>query len=262
MLYQLHEYQRAFLTPMSDWADAVAKLYDNPYSPLSYTPFSRRAAAGFEVLHRLGKDYEKPLWQIPSVTIEGQVVSVAEQVAASKPFCRLLRFERLLPKNLSKRANDPVVLVFAPLSGHHATLLRDTVRTLLQDHQVYVTDWIDARMVPTASGRFNLDDYIAYCIEFIRLLGPNVHVVSVCQPTVPVMAAMSLLSTWKDKALPRTMTMMGGPIDARCSPTAVNNLPAPIAGLRTMSLVLCLPVIQVPGAKCIQAFSNTPDLLQ
>ncbi|MFZ9679491.1 MAG: polyhydroxyalkanoate depolymerase, partial [Quisquiliibacterium sp.] len=224
MLYQLREAQRAVLTPLSDWAESMSKLYVNPYSPVSLLPFANRMAAGFDLLHRMGKDYEKPEFGIKSTLVDGHEVTVAERIELSKPFCRLLKFERLLPKSLAHRADDPTMLVFAPLSGHHSTLLRDTVRGLLPDHNVYVTDWIDARMVPMSNGNFHLDDYIAYAVEFIRHLGPDVHVMSVCQPTVPVLAAISLMSSNDDDRLPLTMTMMGGPIDTRRSPTEVNNL--------------------------------------
>ena len=143
-----------------------------------------------------------------------------------KPFCQLKRFKRFSddPATIAKMKSDPVVLVVAPLSGHHATLLRDTVRTLLRDHKVYITDWIDARMVPAAEGTFSLDDYVAYVEEFIRHIGADsLHVISVCQPTVPVLAAVSLMAA-RGEATPRSLTMMGGPIDPRCSPTSVNNL--------------------------------------
>jgi poly(3-hydroxybutyrate) depolymerase len=224
MLYQLREVHRSVLTPLSDWAESMSKLYVNPYSPLSLMPFATRISAGFELLHRMGKDYEKPEFGLKTTVIEGREVTVAERIEISKPFCNLLKFERLLPRSLAHRADDPTILVFAPLSGHHSTLLRDTVRALLPDHNVYITDWIDARMVPISHGPFHLDDYIAYCVEFIRELAPDVHVMSVCQPTVPVLAAISLMSTIKDDRLPLTMTMMGGPIDTRHSPTEVNNL--------------------------------------
>ncbi len=224
MLYQVREAQRAVLNPLSSWAEAMSQMYSNPYSPYAYAPFAPRVAAGFELLHRLGKEYEKPAWNLPTTTIDGHEVSVVERIEVSKPFCRLIKFERLMPPALARRRPDPVVLLFAPLSGHHATLLRDTVRALLPQHQVYVTDWLDARTVPLAQGLFHLHDYVAYAIEFIRHLGPQVHLISVCQPTVPVLAAVSVMSTLKDRRLPRSMTMMGGPIDTRKSPTAVNNL--------------------------------------
>jgi poly(3-hydroxybutyrate) depolymerase len=150
---------------------------------------------------------------------------VQQQVALNKPFCRLLRFKRFTdnPAALETMKSQPTVLVVAPLSGHHSTLLRDTVRSLLQDHKVFITDWTDARMVPVEAGPFHLDDYVGYVQEFIRHVGPKAHVISVCQPTVPVLAAVSLLAT-QGEATPLSMTMMGGPIDARKSPTAVNNL--------------------------------------
>jgi poly(3-hydroxybutyrate) depolymerase len=224
MLYQLREVQRAILHPVSIWAESVSKLYANPYSPLSYTPMASRVSAGLDLLHRLGKEYEKPEFGHRSTRIGDHDVTVAERIEITKPFCRLIKFERLLPKALADRADDPTVLLVAPLSGHHATLLRDTVRALLPDHNVYLTDWLDARHVPTSDGPFHLDDYVAYCIEFIRHLGPEVHLISVCQPTVPVMAAVSIMATLKDPKLPLSMTMMGGPIDTRSSPTEVNAL--------------------------------------
>ncbi|MGB7184684.1 MAG: polyhydroxyalkanoate depolymerase [Burkholderiaceae bacterium] len=224
MLYQLHEAQRAVLNPLSSWAEAMSQLYSNPYSPLTYAPFAGRAAAGFELMHRLGKKYEKPDFGLTKTVIDGVTVPVIERVMIDKPFCQLLQFKRQLPDALESHENDPVVLVFAPLSGHHSTLLRDTVRALIPQHNVYVTDWTDARMVPTSKGRFHLDDYIAYAIEFIRELGPDVHLMSVCQPTVPVLAAVSIMAQSNDRKQPLTMTMMGGPIDTRKSPTEVNDL--------------------------------------
>ncbi len=224
MLYDIREAQRAFLNPLSNWADSMSRLYTNPYSPLAYSPFARRISAGLELVHRLGKEYEKPEFGITSTKIEGREVPVVESVEVERPFCRLLKFDRRLPRALAHRGRDPVVIVFAPLSGHHATLLRDTVRTLVADHVVYITDWTDARMVPMSQGPFHLDDYVAYAVEFLRHLGPDVHVLSVCQPTVPVLAAISLMAAVEDPQMPRTMTMMGGPIDTRRCPTEVNTL--------------------------------------
>ena len=224
MLYHLREAQRAVLQPLASWADSMGHLYGDPYSPLALTPFANRISAGFELLHRLGKEYEKPEFGLSTTYIEGLEVPVAERVEIGLPFCRLLKFERLLPKSLAHRASDPVVLVFAPLSGHHATLLRDTVRALLPDHNVYITDWIDARMVSTWHGPFTLDDYVGYSIRFMRHLAPDLHVLAVCQPTVPVMAAVSLMAAMKDPHMPSTMTLMGGPLDTSNSPTRVNDL--------------------------------------
>ena len=225
MLYQLYESQRALMAPFSEFASASAKLYNHSLSPFSKLPMAQRVAAGFELVHRLSKEYEKPQFNITSASVAQVDIAVQEQVAIKKPFCRLLRFKRFTdnPKALETMKGQPSVLVVAPLSGHHATLLRDTVKSLLQDHKVYVTDWTDARMVPLAEGPFHLDDYVGYIEEFIRHIGPEVHVISVCQPTVPVLAAVSLMAS-RGEPTPRTMTMMGGPIDARKSPTAVNEL--------------------------------------
>ena len=225
MLYQLYETQRALMAPFSEFASASAKLYDHPLSPFAHAPMAQRVSAGFDLLHRLAKEYEKPPFAITSATVGGVNVAVQEQVAVHKPFCRLLRFKRFTDNTqaLDVMKGQPTVLVVAPLSGHHSTLLRDTVKSLLNDHKVFITDWTDARMVPADVGPFHLDDYIAYVQEFIRHCGPNVHIISVCQPTVPVLAAVSLMASRGEKT-PLTMTMMGGPIDARKSPTAVNNL--------------------------------------
>ena len=225
MLYQLYETQRAMMSPFSEFASASAKLYNHPLSPFAHSPMAQRVSAGFDLMHRLAKDYEKPPFNITAATVGGVEIAVQEQVPITKPFCRLLRFKRFTdnPNALAQMKTQPKVLLVAPLSGHHSTLLRDTVTSLLHDHKVFVTDWTDARMVPISHGAFRLDDYVAYVQEFIRHIGPDVHVISVCQPTVPVLAAVSLLAS-AGEPTPLTMTMMGGPIDARRSPTAVNNL--------------------------------------
>ena len=225
MLYQLYESQRALLSPFAEFASATSKLYNHPLSPFAHTPGAQRVSAGLDLMHRLSKEYEKPQFDITSVKVDGIDVAVQEQVALTKPFCRLLRFKRFTDDAplLGLMKDQPTVLVVAPLSGHHATLLRDTVRELLKDHKVFITDWTDARMVPVSEGPFHLDDYVTYVQEFIRHIGPEVNVISVCQPTVPVLAAVSLMASHGEPA-PRTLTMMGGPIDARRSPTAVNNL--------------------------------------
>jgi poly(3-hydroxybutyrate) depolymerase len=226
MLYHLHEFQRALLSPMVYWSEASARVLSEPGSWLSHLPGAKRAAAGYELVYRLGKAYEKPQFDIRSVTAHGHEVPVVEFTAVHKPFCNLVRFKRFSddPATVTDLKDDPVVLVVAPLSGHHSTLLRDTVRTLLADHKVYITDWIDARMVPLEAGAFHLDDYIDYIREFIRHIGAaKLHVISVCQPTVPVLAAVSLMAAAGEET-PLSMTMMGGPIDTRRSPTQVNDL--------------------------------------
>ena len=185
-------------------------------------------SASFDLLHRLAKEYEKPGFNIPTVTVDGVQVAVQEQVPITKPFCRLLRFKRFTdnPKALEVMKTQPVVLVVAPLSGHYATLLRETVRSMLSDHKVYITDWLNARTVPLTEGDFHLDDYVNYVQEFIRHLQKtygNCHVVSVCQPTVPALGAVALLAA-RGEDTPRSLTLMGGPIDARKNPTQVNEL--------------------------------------
>ncbi|MGV3621086.1 MAG: polyhydroxyalkanoate depolymerase [Archangium sp.] len=197
MLYQLREWQRAMLSPFVESSAFAANV-------LRDLPFGRPMAASLELFNRIGREYPKPEWALPKV----------EQVVAEKPFCRLLRFEGTGPK----------VLLFAPLSGHYATLLRETVRGLIAEHDVYVTDWVNARDVPVSAGKFGLDEYVAYAIEFMQQLGPDTHGMAVCQPTVPVLAAVSLMSANDDVAVPKTLTLMGGPIDPRESPTQVNTL--------------------------------------
>ncbi len=228
MLYQIFETQRSIMEPFSDLAQAAAKLYSNPLNPMAQTPLAQRVSAGYALMHRLGKDYEKPEFGIKTVKVNKTDVAIHERVEINKPFCELRRFKRFSddPATLTQLKAQPAVLIVAPLSGHYATLLRDTVKTMLQDHKVYITDWKNARLVPLSDGEFHLDDYINYVQEFIRHLQSiygNCHIVSVCQPTVPVLAAVSLMASRGEKT-PLTMTMMGGPIDARKSPTSVNNL--------------------------------------
>ncbi len=228
MLYQIFETQRSIMEPFSDLAQAAAKLFSNPLNPMSQTPIAQRTSAGYALMHRLSKDYEKPQFGIQTVKVNNTDVAIHERIEIDKPFCQLRRFKRFSDDSatLAQLKAQPVVLIVAPLSGHHATLLRDTVKTMLQDHKVYITDWKNARLVPLSDGEFHLDDYINYVQEFIRHLQSiygNCHIVSVCQPTVPVMAAVSLMASRGEKT-PLTMTMMGGPIDARKSPTSVNNL--------------------------------------
>ncbi|HEX5738985.1 MAG TPA: polyhydroxyalkanoate depolymerase [Hydrogenophaga sp.] len=228
MLYQIYETQRSIMEPFADLAEVAAKLYNNPMLPLAQMPMAQRVSAAYDLMHRLGKDYEKPEFGIRTVDVDGVDVAIHERIEINKPFCELRRFKRFSDDTdtLSKLKGQPVVLVVAPLSGHYATLLRDTVGTMLKDHKVYITDWKNARLVPLTEGEFHLDDYVNYVQEFIRHIQGiygNCHVISVCQPTVPVLAAVSLMAT-RGETTPLTMTMMGGPIDARKSPTAVNNL--------------------------------------
>jgi poly(3-hydroxybutyrate) depolymerase len=228
MLYQIYETQRAFMEPFAEFAQAASKMYGNAMSPFSQSPLAQRVAAGYDLMYRLGKDYEKPSFDITRVLVGDEEVAIHERVALNRPFCELRRFKRFTDDaaTLDLMKGQPAMLVVAPLSGHYATLLRDTVRGLLGGHKVYITDWKNARTVPLADGAFHLDDYVNEVQDYIRHIQAehgHVHVMSVCQPTVPVLAAVSLMAS-RGETLPLSMTMMGGPIDARLSPTSVNNL--------------------------------------
>jgi len=228
MLYQIYDTQRALMEPFADLAQATAKALSNPLTPMGNSPMAHRLAAGYELLYRLGKDYEKPEFNLRSIMIGETEVAVQERIVKAKPFCELRRFKRFTDSEsvLTTMRAQPAVLIVAPLSGHYATLLRDTVKAMLQTHKVYITDWRNARLVPVDDGEFHLDDYVNYVQEFVRDLQAehgNCHVMSVCQPTVPVMAAISLMAS-RGETTPLLMVMMGGPIDARRSPTAVNTL--------------------------------------
>jgi len=204
MLYQIYETQRSIMEPFADLAHAAAKMYSNPHNPIGNSPIAQRVSAGYELMHRLGKDYIKPEFGIRTVKV-GQVdVAIHERIEIDKAFCELRRFKRFTDDatTLNALKGQPAVLIVAPLSGHYATLLRDTVKTMLKDHKVYITDWKNARLVPLADGEFHLDDYVNYVQEFIRHLQGtygNCHVISVCQPTVPVLAAVSLMASRGEK---------------------------------------------------------------
>jgi poly(3-hydroxybutyrate) depolymerase len=217
--YYWYEMQHAALGPVRAAADATRLFYQNPGNPLTHTTFGKSVAAGCEMFERVTRRYGKPDWNIEPIIIGGERVAVHPQVVWERAFCKLVHFERALPD--SPRPH-PKVLVVAPMSGHYATLLRGTVEAFLPKHDVYITDWVDARMVPLSEGSFDLDDYIDYVISILHYLGGDTHVVAVCQPSVPVLAAVSLMETRNDPYAPLTMVLMGGPIDTRVNPTAVN----------------------------------------
>lgn len=202
-------------------SDATRLLFKNPANPLTYTPFGRAMAASAELFERTTRRYGKPAFDLPTTLVGGQRVAVMERVVWERPFCRLLHFERALSPG---QITGPKVLIVAPMSGHYATLLRGTVEAFLPGHEVYITDWIDARMVPLTTAGFDLDDYIDYLIAMFQMLGPDTHVMAVCQPAVPVIAAVARMEAENDPSAPRSMTLMGGPIDTRRAPTAVNNV--------------------------------------
>jgi len=218
MLYAAYELQRQLSRPVRLWANALEQVYSSPYNPLTDTWIGKSVAASAEIMARLTQNYMKPAFGLSTTEIDGQPVAVNEEILLRKPFCNLLRFRR------DTLRRDPKVLVVAPMSGHFATLLRGTVEALLPEHDVHITDWVDAREVPLSLGNFDLDDYIDYVIEFCRYLGPDLHIIAVCQPSVPVMGAMSLMAADKDPRQPRSFTLMGGPIDTRISPTTPNDL--------------------------------------
>lgn len=218
MLYQLHELQHLLISPLRLQSKLLRSVFENPLNPISYTPLGRTLGAFATLTERMTRRFARPEFGLHETKIAGKTVTVTEKVVLEKPFCSLLNFKR------SVRRKDPKVLLVAPMSGHYATLLRGTVEALLPHHDVYITDWEDAREVPITDGRFNFDDYVAYLIEFMRFLGPETHIMAVCQPAVPVLAAVSLMASDDDPNQPLTMTLMGGPIDTRVSKTEVTEL--------------------------------------
>lgn len=224
MLYHLHDWQRAWLGPWSGWAHDWARELTNPNRLWADDPVVREMAAELELFSRLGRDYPKPVFGITEVSGATGLWRVDEDIDDATPFCQLRHFRKHSVSGAPLSSAGPRLLIVAPLSGHHATLLRDTVRTALTDHDVWVTDWRDARLVPTADGAFSLDDYVRTVERFVRRVDAHrAHVLAVCQPTVPVLAAVSLMAA-RGEATPRSVTLMGGPVDPRCSPTQVNNL--------------------------------------
>ncbi|WP_455403515.1 polyhydroxyalkanoate depolymerase [Rhodopseudomonas parapalustris] len=223
-MYWFYEMAHASLNPARAMSDATKLAFKNPLNPWSHTEFGKSIAAACEVFERTTRRYGKPEWGLDDTEVNGMRVPVEIHNVWEKPFCRLLYFERKLERPL--RHPQPRLLIVAPMSGHYATLLRGTVEAFLPTHEVYITDWSDARMVPVTAGRFDLDDYVDYVVEMLQTLGGNVHVMAVCQPSVPVLTAVSVMEANGDPFVPLSMTLMGGPIDTRRSPTAVNNLAA------------------------------------
>ena len=221
MFYQWYEMTHAALSPARAMADATRLYYKNPVNPLAHTQFGRSMAAMAEVFERVTRRYGKPEFGIESVSVGGSRTPVREEIVWQRPFCRLIHFSK---GHSGDRHPGPKLLLVAPMSGHYATLLRGTVEDMLPNHDVYITDWIDARMVPLADGRFDLDDYIDYVISMLHRLGGDTHVMAVCQPSVPVLAAVAVMESRGDPYAPLSMTLMGGPIDTRENPTAVNRL--------------------------------------
>lgn len=221
-MYWLYEMGHAALNPSRALADATKLFFKNPANPLSHTTYGKSIAAAAELFERSTRRYGRPDWNIPSTLIGGERVPVHTVPVWERPFCKLLHFERAI-KNPPRRPR-PKLLIVAPMSGHYPTLLRGTVETFLPNHDVYITDWADARMVPAAEGRFDLDDYIDYVISILHVLGGDTHVIAVCQPSVPVLAAVALMEADNDPYVPSSMVLMGGPIDTRINSNNVNKL--------------------------------------
>ena len=228
-IYQLYEWNHAILSPWRAAADATRTFMQNPVNPLSQTAYGKSMAAAAELFERTTRRYGKPEFGLSETKVDGQRISVHEKIVWRRPFANLIHFERMLPTANSaahsrdSQKQDPKVLMVAPMSGHYATLLRGTVETMLPDHDIYITDWVDARLVPLQDGDFSLDDYIDYIISMLHYLGPNTHVMAVCQPSVPVLAAVACMNEDEDPMSPASMILMGGPVDTRISPTAVND---------------------------------------
>lgn len=218
MLYHAYEFQRAWLAGASSLAGAGARFWGSSVGPFSYFGGGPMLASALDVFAHAAAPRGKPAFNLATTMVDGRSVAVREEVAVERPFGNLLHFVR------EGVAASPRLLIVAPMSGHYATLLRGTVERMLPGHDVYITDWADAKMVPASAGRFDLDDYVDYLIDFIDHIGPGAHVLAVCQPSVPALAAVSLMNAAGHRATPATLTMMGGPIDTREAPTEVNTL--------------------------------------
>jgi poly(3-hydroxybutyrate) depolymerase len=220
--YWLYEMSQAALNPSRAFADATRLFFKNPANPFAHTPFGKTMAASMELFERSTRRYSKPEWNIKSTVVGGLHVPVHTSVVWERPFCRLVHFERAFER--PPRRPQPRLLIVAPMSGHFATLLRGTVEGFLPNHDVYITEWVDARMVPASEGSFDLDDYIDYLVSILHVLGGDVHMLAVCQPSVPVLAAVARMEADGDPYVPHSMVLMGGPIDTRVNPTVVNTL--------------------------------------
>lgn len=221
-IYWLYEMSHAALNPSRALADATRLFFRNPANPLAHTTYGKSMAAAAELFERSTRRYRRPDWNIDSTQVGGERVPVHLATAWERPFCKLIHFQRAFMH--PPRRPQPKLLIVAPMSGHYPTLLRGTVETFLPNHEVYITDWTDARMVPAAEGRFDLDDYIDYIISMLHVLGGDVHVIAVCQPSVPVLAGIAAMEADNDPYVPHSMVLMGGPIDTRINANAVNRL--------------------------------------
>jgi poly(3-hydroxybutyrate) depolymerase len=221
-MYWFYELSHAALNPSRAFADAAKLYFKSPVNPLSFTTLGKSIAAACELFERSTRRYGRPDWRIDTTLVGGERVPVQVDCVWERPFCRLLHFGRLLSR--VPRRPQPKILIVAPMSGHYPTLLRGTVEAFLPNHEVYITEWVDARMVPLADSAFDLDDYIDYLVSMLHKLEGDTHVIAVCQPSVPVLAAVARMEAENDPFVPSSMVLMGGPIDTRSNPTAVNKL--------------------------------------
>jgi len=221
-IYWLYEMSHAALNPSRALADATRLFFRNPANPLAHTTYGKSVAAAAELFERSTRRYRRPDWNIDATQVGGERVPVHITTVWERPFCNLIHFRRAFMH--PPRRPQPKLLIVAPMSGHYPTLLRGTVETFLPNHEVYITDWADARMVPSSAGRFDLDDYIDYVVSMLHALGGDVHVIAVCQPSVPVLAAVAKMEADNDPYVPHSMVLMGGPIDTRINANGVNRL--------------------------------------
>ena len=242
MLYDAYEIQRSLLAGASAMANFGAGLLNNPSNPFAYFGGGPVLASALEVFAHASAPRGKPEFGIDHSVVDGEEVAVLEQIVLRKPFGQLKHFKRVGVEG------GPRLLIVAPMSGHYATLLRGTVERMAQTCDVFITDWRDAKLAPMSEGRFDLDDYIDYIVEFLEHIGPGAHVLAVCQPSVPCYAAVALMSADKHPCLPRTLTMMGGPIDTREAPTAVNALATERPRAWFEQNVIATVPMQYPGA--------------
>ena len=248
--YEMHEIAHLALAPARAFSDVARTWLEHPINPLSYTAAGRNLAATANVFERLTRRYDKPVFGLATTTVCGRTVPIVERVVWERLFCKLLHFE----KQFDSGGYEPrqKLLIVAPMSGHHATLLRGTVEAFLPFYDVYITDWVDARKIPLSVGRFDLDDYIDYLISMCETLskehdGAIVHTLGVCQPAVPLIAAVARMEAADSPHVPASMTLMGGPIDARRSPTKVNLLAQERGSAWFKSNCICTVPFGYPG---------------
>ena len=222
MQYHAYEMAHALIAPMRAGAHVLQELNSSVFNPFAHTPIGKSVAAACQVFEGVTRRYGKPEFGIDETVIDGLPVPITEEAVCYRPFGDLLHFKREVGS--AQPLDDPKVLIIAPMSGHYATLLRGTVRAMVAEHDVYITDWRDARNVPLIYGGFDFHDFVDYVIDFLRFLGPDTHVIAVCQPSVPALAAAAVMARAQDPCQPLSLTLMGGPIDTRQNPTEVNKL--------------------------------------